>query len=70
MPSIKVNLIRIRSAASQTNLTDGYTQPHHCAFILYAEIYTVEDQGRVVRPLFHIQKFRGSAPKSGYHDSG
>ena len=75
MYSIEMNLIRIRSAASQTNLTDGYTKPHHYAFILCAEtkhnkLYTVGDQGRVVTPLSHNQKFRGSVPKSGYFDSG
>jgi len=75
MSSIEINLIRIRSAASQTNLTGGYKQPHHYAFILCAEnkhnkLYTVGDKGRVVTPLFHNQTFRGSAPKSGYLDSG
>jgi len=70
MSSVEINLITIRSAASQTNLTDGYTQPHHYAFILCAEIFTVEDQTRVVTPLIHTQEFRGSAPKCGYLDSG
>ena len=70
MSSIKINLMRIRSAASLTNLADGYTKPHHYAFILCAEIYTVQDHVRVVTPLFHTQKFWGSAPKSGYFDSG
>jgi len=58
----------IRSTASQINLTDGYTRPHYYAFFLCAEIYAVGDQGRVVTPLFHTRKFRGSAPKSGYLD--
>ena len=64
MSSSKTNLIRIRSAASQTNLTDGYTQPHFYALVLCAEtkhnkLYTVGDQGQVATPLFHTQKFRG-----------